>query len=56
MKKTCDTCEWLVDDTNGEYSHKEAKEKGEGFCVLAELFTFKSASDQACKEYQREHD
>lgn len=55
-KRTCRTCEWFVEETVeiGYFSHRYAKEKGSGFCVLAELFTYKEATEKACKEYQKE--
>ena len=54
--KTCNTCEWFVEETNkiGDYQHKEAKEKGKGFCLIKDLFTYAESSDKACKEYRQE--
>ncbi len=56
-KKTCNTCEWFVEeaDTIGEYSHATAKSNGRGFCLIKDLFTVQEASDEACKEYQEEY-
>ena len=54
-KTTCKTCEWFVAEKDpGEFSHEYAKQTGVGFCVLADLFTYTEATDQACSEYQKE--
>lgn len=57
MKKTCNTCEWFVEEIKGkigDYSHAEAKKQKHGFCLIKDLFTEAEPSDQACKKYQEE--
>lgn len=56
MKPTCKSCANFVEETDniGEYSHEEAVHKGHGFCLIKDLFTQADASDEACKEYQKE--
>lgn len=57
MRKTCNTCEWFVEETEtiGNYSHIEAKERGRGFCLIKDLFTVQESTDSACREYEEEH-
>lgn len=60
MKRTCESCRWFVEETgiNWDYSHKEAKRLGKGFCLVQNLFTNRESGDKACKEYleESEHD
>ncbi len=56
MKKTCNTCEWFVEeDETMNYSHREAKKNSEGFCLVKDFFTCVEANFQACKAYQEEN-
>lgn len=54
--KTCNTCEWFVEETDviGDYQHSEAKRLGEGFCLIKDLFTYARQEDKACEEYVEE--
>lgn len=56
MKKTCNTCEWFVEETRkiGDYSHEEAKRRKHGFCLVKDLFTEAEPNDNACKGYREE--
>lgn len=57
MKKTCNTCEWFVEEVNGDignYNHEEAKKLKHGFCLRKDLFSEAEPSDNACKKYQEE--
>ena len=54
--KTCNTCEWFVEETETivDFSHRYAKEQGRGFCLIKDLFTMQDSTDKACKGYQEE--
>ena len=57
MKKTCNTCEWFVEEVNGHmghYSHAEAKKLRHGFCLKKKLFAETEPNDRACRRYQEE--
>ena len=54
--KTCNSCEWFVEETDviGDYQHTEAKKKGRGFCLIKDLFTYAESNDKACSNYREE--
>lgn len=52
--KVCNNCVWFVEETDktGDYSHEEAVEKGEGFCLVQNLFSDIQPDDAACADFQ----
>lgn len=52
----CNNCIWFVEETNkvGDYSHKEAKKKGKGFCLVQSLFSDVQPDDAACPDFQED--
>ena len=53
--KTCNTCEWFVEERkSNKFDHKLAKENGKGFCLIQDLYTMVEPKDEACNEYAEE--
>ena len=48
----CNNCVWFVAEKNGDFSHEEAVEKGEGFCLVQNLFSDTQPDDAACADFQ----
>lgn len=54
-EKVCNNCRYFVEeDRYGEYSHEEAVKRGNGFCLMRDLFSNIKPDYPACNEYEEE--